>query len=57
MTSNYGPTSSKGIVVFPTLAEAVRYGFHEYERTDDGYVVRTRTSAGWAFALVRGHDG
>lgn len=55
MTTNYGPDRAKGIVVFRSLAEAVRYGFHEYARTDDGYLVRTRTSAGWALALVKGH--
>jgi hypothetical protein len=52
MTTNYESAAS-GIVVFPTLAEAVRYGFHEYARTSDGYFVRTRTSAGWALALVK----
>jgi hypothetical protein len=53
MTTNHASTSTKGLVVFRTLAEAVRYGFHEYARTEDGYLVRTRTSAGWALALVK----
>ena len=53
MTTNYESASTRGIVVFRTLAEAVRYGFHEYARTNDGYLVRTRTSAGWALALVK----
>ena len=43
----------QGIVVFPTLPEAVRNGFEVYERSRDGYLVRTRTEAGWALALVR----
>jgi hypothetical protein len=53
MNTNYESAPTRGIVVFRTLAEAVRYGFHEYARTNDGYLVRTRTSAGWALALVK----
>jgi hypothetical protein len=45
--------NARGIVVFPSLVEALRNGFQVYDRTADGYVVRTRTSAGWAMALVR----
>jgi hypothetical protein len=56
MTTNYGSAHAKGIVVFRTLTDAVRYGFELYARTDDGYLVRTRTSAGWALALVEGHE-
>lgn len=41
-----------GVLVFPTLAEALRAGFQVYDRTPDGYLVRARTAAGWAFALV-----
>jgi hypothetical protein len=52
MTPNFGLLNPKGIVVFRTLTEAVRYGFHAYAKTDDGYLVRTRTPAGWALALV-----
>lgn len=46
-----------GIVVFNSLADAVRAGFELYERTATGYVVRTRTDAGWALALVDGRSG
>jgi hypothetical protein len=41
-----------GVVVFKTLSEALRAGYHVYERTERGYLVRTRTSAGWAMAMV-----
>jgi len=56
MTTSYSSASAKGILVFRSLAEAVRSGFQEYDTTDDGYLVRTCTSAGWAFALVQGHN-
>ena len=42
-----------GLLVFPTLAEAINAGFEVYDRTTDGYVVRTRTARGWAMALVK----
>ena len=41
-----------GIIVFESLAQAVRAGFELYEQTGTGYVVRMRTPAGWALALV-----
>jgi hypothetical protein len=41
-----------GLVVFRSLAEALRAGFEVYDRTPNGYVVRTRTEMGWALALV-----
>jgi len=41
-----------GLMVFKTLADALRAGYQVYDRTADGYLVRTRTSAGWAIALV-----
>ncbi len=43
---------SKGLLVFHTLSDAVRNGFQVYDRTSDGYLVRTRTDAGWALAIV-----
>jgi hypothetical protein len=39
-------------MVFTTLADALRAGFQIYDRTAEGYLVRTRTSSGWAMALV-----
>ena len=42
-----------GIVVFKTLADAVRAGYHAYDRRPDGgYLVRTRIATGWAMAIV-----
>ena len=41
-----------GIMVFDTLAEAIRLGFRVYDRMPDGYIVQRRTEAGLAFALV-----
>ena len=41
-----------GILTFPTLKEALNAGFHVYDRTEDGYLVRTRTAGGFAMALV-----
>jgi hypothetical protein len=42
----------RGILTFNSLAEAIRAGFQVYDRTPEGYVVRTKTSGGWALALV-----
>ncbi|HEV3156445.1 MAG TPA: hypothetical protein VGZ00_03800 [Candidatus Baltobacteraceae bacterium] len=42
-----------GLMVFSTLADALRAGFEVYDRTSDGYLVRTKTTKGWALALVR----
>ncbi len=41
-----------GLLVFKSLADALRAGFQIYDRTHDGYLVRTRTSTGWAMAIV-----
>jgi hypothetical protein len=41
-----------GLMVFDSLADALRAGFQIYNRTQDGYLVRTRTAQGWAMALV-----
>jgi len=41
-----------GIQVFKTLADALRAGYSVYDRTEHGYLVRTRTAAGWAMAIV-----
>lgn len=45
-------TTMKGLTTFPTLDAAINAGYHVYDRTARGYVVRTRTFAGWALALV-----
>ena len=41
-----------GLMVFSSLAEALRCGFQVYDRTRNGYLVRIKTAAGWALALV-----
>ena len=41
-----------GLVVFKSLADALRAGYQVYDRTENGYLVRTRTTSGWAMALV-----
>lgn len=41
-----------GIMVFQTVSDALRAGFHVYDRTSYGYLVRTRTARGWALAVV-----
>lgn len=40
------------MVVFRSLKEAIDAGFQVYDRTGSGYLVRTRTSNGWALAIV-----
>lgn len=42
----------RGLTTFPTLDAAINAGYHVYEGTPHGYVVRTRTLAGWALAVV-----
>ena len=41
-----------GILVFETLEAALRAGFELFDRNADGYLVRIRTSRGYAIALV-----
>jgi hypothetical protein len=41
-----------GILVFKSVSEALRAGFQVYDRTSDGYLVRSKTTGGWAFAIV-----
>lgn len=45
-----------GLMVFNSLAEAVRMGFEVYDRMPDGYIVRTRTDRGWAMAIVQARE-
>ncbi len=40
-----------GILVFHSLAEALRAGYSVCDRTESGYRLRIKTAAGWAFAL------
>jgi hypothetical protein len=41
-----------GLIVFKTLSDAIRAGFELYDKTEYGYLVRLRTDAGWALAVV-----
>jgi len=52
MLESQGFPTMAGLVVFRSLSEALRAGFQIYDRTADGYLVRTQTSTGWAMALV-----
>jgi hypothetical protein len=40
------------LLVFPTLADALRAGFQVYDRVSDGYLVKAHTRAGLAMAFV-----
>lgn len=40
------------MLVFHSIADALSAGFQVYDRTDYGYLVRTKTDRGWALALV-----
>ena len=42
-----------GVAVFGSLNEALHAGFQVYDRYESGYLVRCKTSSGWAFALAR----
>jgi hypothetical protein len=48
-----GEAKMYGIMTFSSLSYALHAGFQVYERTSEGYLVRTRTAAGWALAVVR----
>lgn len=41
-----------GVTVFRSMAEAVRAGYQQHQNIDIGYLVRTRTTRGWALAIV-----
>ena len=42
----------QGLTIFTNLTDALNAGYHVYDRTPKGYLMRTRTTAGWALALV-----
>lgn len=42
----------QGLIVFKSLADALKAGYQVCDRTATGYLVRTRTEAGWALAVV-----
>jgi hypothetical protein len=41
-----------GLMVFHSLAAAIRAGFSVYDRTENGFIVRRKTLVGYAMALV-----
>jgi hypothetical protein len=41
-----------GLMVFSTLTAAIAAGFSVYDRNANGYLVRLRTSRGYALAVV-----
>jgi hypothetical protein len=41
-----------GMMVFSTLGAALRAGYHVFDRIPEGYLVRTRTTKGYALAIV-----
>lgn len=43
---------AQGLLVFHSLEEALKAGWSIYDRTPTGYLVRIRTEAGWALAIV-----
>jgi hypothetical protein len=42
----------QGILTFKSILAALRAGYEPYDRTEHGYLVRTKTAKGWALALV-----
>jgi hypothetical protein len=40
------------MLVFHSLPDAIRAGYQIVEPTSSGYLVRIRTTGGWALALV-----
>lgn len=42
-----------GLMIFNKIEDALKAGFQIYDRTADGYLVRTKTDHGWAMAFVK----
>ena len=42
----------QGVITFKSLSSALRAGYQVYDRTENGYLVRIKTQAGWALARV-----
>jgi hypothetical protein len=40
------------MLIFHSISEALHAGYHVYDRTQTGYLVRIKTERGWALALV-----
>jgi hypothetical protein len=41
-----------GLLVFNSLTEAIRAGYQVYERTENGFLVRTHAHGTWRLAIV-----
>jgi len=41
-----------GLLVFKSLEEAIRAGYQVFDKTPTGYLVKIRTDAGFALAIV-----
>ena len=45
---------AQGVLIFSSLADAIRLGYQIYDKTKDGYLLRTKNSDGlWAMALCQ----
>ncbi len=42
----------QGVTTFSSINQALRAGFHVYDRMEHGYLLRMKTGAGWALAIV-----
>jgi len=42
-----------GIVTFNSITAAIKAGYQLYDKTPEGYLVRTRLDSGWALAVVK----
>lgn len=40
------------MLIFRSVTDALQAGYHIYDRTRTGYLVRIKTERGWALALV-----
>jgi hypothetical protein len=45
-------STMQGVMTFNSLSSALRAGYQVYDRTENGYLVRIKTQAGWALARV-----
>jgi hypothetical protein len=41
-----------GLLVFYSLKDAIHAGYQVYDRTESGFLVRTRTNDTWRLAIV-----
>lgn len=46
-----------GLEVFRSLADAIHAGYQVYDRTETGFLVRTRVNETWRLAIVDCRNG